>query len=291
VSRPMWGRVRLPRQKRHSAGFASGRRFLWVAGDARAVRHANSKDARPHPDRLYSWSMASNTGSSHERSWRDHIHLDAAAESMHMGKLRVLQSASRIGEELSRHLAEIPLFVFGEQTPSRLKRVVEHWSKRITIRSIVQLVVHRKRVKATLQEIPIRMQLVTNQVRLVLELIDDFAEGTYRDVPWHSMAVAAGAVLYSVSPSDIVPDVLPLVGHLDDLFVLGIALKLIQKDLCAYALAKGYDANDYFPDSDDKMSAKAADGTQPVSPAPDAREAAAVPEEDSGAAAHPSRTY
>jgi uncharacterized membrane protein YkvA (DUF1232 family) len=62
------------------------------------------------------------------------------------------------------------------------------------------------------------------------------------------MALAAGAVLYSVSPTDIVPDVLPLVGSLDDLFLMGLALRLIEKDLRAYAASKGYDVAEYFPD-------------------------------------------
>ncbi|MBN1612703.1 MAG: DUF1232 domain-containing protein [Polyangiaceae bacterium] len=202
--------------------------------------------------------MANETSSSHGRTRPDHGTLEPAPESAHLGRLQVLQRASRIGEQLSRHLAEVPVFGFGKETSSRAKRALEHWSKRVTIRSIVKLVVHRKRVKATLQEIPVRMQRVTNQVRLVLELIDDFADGTYREVPWHSMAVAAGAILYSVSPTDLVPDVLPLVGSVDDLFVLGIALKLIEKDLRTYAASKGYDVNDYFPDLDSAASGQAA---------------------------------
>jgi hypothetical protein len=48
VSRPLGGRVRLPRQKRHSAGFASGHRLLWVVGDARAV---NALEFLRHADR------------------------------------------------------------------------------------------------------------------------------------------------------------------------------------------------------------------------------------------------
>jgi uncharacterized membrane protein YkvA (DUF1232 family) len=181
--------------------------------------------------------------------------------------------ASRIGEQLSQHLAEVPLFEFGKQTPSRLKRTLERWSKHLTIRSIVKLVVHRKRVNATLQEIPVRMQRVTNQVRLVLELIDDFAEGTYRNVPWHSMAVAAGAILYSVSPTDIVPDVLPLVGSLDDLFVIGLALKLIEKDLRTYAASKGYDVDDYFPGAASATLEEAALPTRPERPPREPNEA------------------
>jgi uncharacterized membrane protein YkvA (DUF1232 family) len=208
----------------------------------------------------HSPNMATETSSPAGRTSQDDVTPDGAAESGHPGRLNVLQRASQIGEQLSRHLAEVPLFGFDAKTPSRLKRTVERWSKRVTIRSIVRLVVHRKRVKATLQEIPGRMQRVTNQVRLVLELIDDFAEGTYREVPWHSMAIAAGAILYSVSPADIVPDALPLVGSLDDLLLIGIALRLIEKDLRAYAVSKGYDVNDYFPDAD---SAKSEQGASP----------------------------
>jgi uncharacterized membrane protein YkvA (DUF1232 family) len=192
-----------------------------------------------------------------EHTWRDGFDFDAAAESVRLGKRRFLEGAARIGEQLSGHLAQVPVFMVDEARHPRWKQLFESWSKRITIASIMKLVVHRKRVKATLQEIPVRMQLVTNQVRLVLELIDDFAAGTYRDVPWHSMAVAAGAILYSVSPTDIVPDVLPLVGSLDDLFLIGMALKLIEKDLRAYAESKGYDLNDYFPEPGSSVPPKA----------------------------------
>jgi uncharacterized membrane protein YkvA (DUF1232 family) len=197
---------------------------------------------------------------------------DAAAERMRLGKRRILQGAARIGEELSARLAEVPLFGHDQAVPSGWKRLVERWSKRITIRSIMRLVVHRKQVRTALQEIPIRMQLVTNQVRLVLELIDDFAEGAYRDVPWHSMAVAAGAILYSVSPADIVPDVLPLVGSLDDLFVVGLALKLVEKDLRAYAVSKKYDLNEYFPEPDSKAPARSPGETGHSTGDEDARE-------------------
>jgi uncharacterized membrane protein YkvA (DUF1232 family) len=217
--------------------------------------------------------MATETSSSRGGIRQDHGTLDAAAESAYLGGLHVLHRASRLGEQLSRHLAEAPLYQFGKETPSRVKRIVEQWSKRVTIRSVVKLVVHRKLVKATLQEIPTKMQRVTNQVRLVLELIDDFAEGTYRNVPWHSMAIAAGAILYSVSPADIVPDTLPLVGNLDDLFVVGIALRLIQKDLRTYAASKGYDVNDYFPDTGRATSQRTTSPMQPGQPPPGTREA------------------
>ena len=48
-----------------------------------------------------------------------------------------------------------------------------------------------------------------------------------RRVPWHAKAVAGGAVAYVVSPIDVVPDFLPVVGQLDDLVLVGKALQYL----------------------------------------------------------------
>ena len=50
----------------------------------------------------------------------------------------------------------------------------------------------------------------------------------YRDprVPWYAKAVAACVVAYALSPIDLIPDPIPVLGYLDDLVLvpLGIAL-------------------------------------------------------------------
>ena len=52
--------------------------------------------------------------------------------------------------------------------------------------------------------------------------------------PWYAKALALGVVAYLLSPIDIIPDFIPLVGHLDDIIIVpaGIALAvwLIPKD-------------------------------------------------------------
>lgn len=44
--------------------------------------------------------------------------------------------------------------------------------------------------------------------------------------PWYARAVAAAVVAYAVSPIDLIPDFIPLLGQLDDLVLvpLGVAL-------------------------------------------------------------------
>jgi uncharacterized membrane protein YkvA (DUF1232 family) len=56
-------------------------------------------------------------------------------------------------------------------------------------------------------------------------------------VPWFAKAVAACVAAYALSPIDLIPDFIPVLGHLDDLIIvpLGIALavRLIPPQLMA----------------------------------------------------------
>lgn len=127
-----------------------------------------------------------------------------------------------------------------------VERRVERIAERIGKRQLPRVLDQRERVKRELRTIPERMQKTTNQAALVLELIDDYVAGTYREVPYRSLAIAAVALVYSVSPGDIVPDIVPLLGHIDDAFVITIAMRLVQKDLERYARFKGYESTKYF---------------------------------------------
>jgi uncharacterized membrane protein YkvA (DUF1232 family) len=55
--------------------------------------------------------------------------------------------------------------------------------------------------------------------------------------PWHAKAVALAVAVYALSPIDLIPDFIPILGYLDDLIIvpLGIllAVYLIPADLMA----------------------------------------------------------
>ena len=56
-------------------------------------------------------------------------------------------------------------------------------------------------------------------------------------VPWPAKAVAALTVAYALSPIDLIPDFIPVIGHLDDLIIvpagLALAIRLIPPALLA----------------------------------------------------------
>jgi len=56
-------------------------------------------------------------------------------------------------------------------------------------------------------------------------------------VPWYAKAVALAVAAYALSPIDLIPDFIPVIGYLDDLIIvpLGIvlAVRLIPADILA----------------------------------------------------------
>ena len=72
------------------------------------------------------------------------------------------------------------------------------------------------------------------EVKLFFELLADFLSGRYREVPWHTVAAVAAALLYVLNPFDIIPDFIPVVGQVDDALVITFCLMLIEEDLNRY---------------------------------------------------------
>ncbi|MDO8549886.1 MAG: YkvA family protein [Ignavibacteria bacterium] len=53
-------------------------------------------------------------------------------------------------------------------------------------------------------------------------------------VSWHRKAIVVGALIYFISPIDIIPDLAPLFGYLDDLGVIAALLKFLGSELIPY---------------------------------------------------------
>jgi uncharacterized membrane protein YkvA (DUF1232 family) len=64
-----------------------------------------------------------------------------------------------------------------------------------------------------------------------VRLVRAWASGTYRDVPWRSMALVVGALVYFLNPLDAVPDPLPSVGLVDDISVIAFVVGVVRSDI------------------------------------------------------------
>ncbi|HEX7054952.1 MAG TPA: YkvA family protein [Burkholderiales bacterium] len=48
-------------------------------------------------------------------------------------------------------------------------------------------------------------------------------------VPWHAKALAVGVVAYALSPIDLIPDFIPILGYLDDLVIVPLGILAVRR--------------------------------------------------------------
>lgn len=70
-------------------------------------------------------------------------------------------------------------------------------------------------------------------------------------VPWHAKAVAGAVTAYAISPIDLIPDFIPILGQLDDLIIvpagLWLAIRLIPPPLMAEFRERAGGGSDLAP--------------------------------------------
>ena len=75
-----------------------------------------------------------------------------------------------------------------------------------------------------------------NDVKLLISMIKDSFSGRYKHLPVGVIGAIVFALLYVLSPIDLIPDFIPVIGLLDDAVVLGLCLALAEKDIQKYQL-------------------------------------------------------
>ena len=73
-----------------------------------------------------------------------------------------------------------------------------------------------------------------NDLCEIFALLRDRVAGVYREPPWTTIAARTRALIYGLSPIDLILDLIPGIGFLDDAIVIGLAIKLAQPDLEKY---------------------------------------------------------
>ena len=74
------------------------------------------------------------------------------------------------------------------------------------------------------------------QLPLMLSMIRSYITKEYTQVSNKVVISMIGAFLYLITPRDLINDKIPVLGIVDDVAILGLALKLNEKELEEYSL-------------------------------------------------------
>lgn len=86
------------------------------------------------------------------------------------------------------------------------------------------------RLESKLRTIPMVGEIL-GDVSVLVQLVKSYVSKEYTLIPIGSIIAAMSALIYFLSPVDLIPDVIPGVGHLDDAAVVTACLLLIRSDV------------------------------------------------------------
>lgn len=76
-----------------------------------------------------------------------------------------------------------------------------------------------------------RLRDMWEEIQLLIAMVRAYRSGIYRRVPWKVILMAVAAILYFLSPIDLIPDILGVFGFADDIAVVGLVAGAIRDEL------------------------------------------------------------
>ena len=75
---------------------------------------------------------------------------------------------------------------------------------------------------------------VKDKLVLMYIFVADVISGDYKDYSLSNLAIIVAALIYVVSPLDLVPDIIPIVGLVDDATIVIWAVGVVNEELAKY---------------------------------------------------------
>ncbi len=96
-----------------------------------------------------------------------------------------------------------------------------------------------------------KIQSLRGGIRLAKHVLALFRYMTDEAIPWYKKSIVVAALVYFIMPVDAIPDMLPLIGYLDDFGVIAAVLGFLGKEIKPYyytSTAMGNQDEDRLPE-------------------------------------------
>lgn len=89
------------------------------------------------------------------------------------------------------------------------------------------------RIEEKLKAIP-KIGEKLSEIPVFVMMIRSYIKKEYTEIPIGTLIAIIAALLYFISPVDLIPDVIPGAGYIDDAAVVGACLLLVESDVLEY---------------------------------------------------------
>jgi len=79
-----------------------------------------------------------------------------------------------------------------------------------------------------------KLKKFLSEFKLLFNMSRDYFKGDYTVIPWYIIAAIGSTLLYVLSPIDAIPDIIPIVGYVDDAAVMALCLKFVNIEIEEY---------------------------------------------------------
>ena len=117
-----------------------------------------------------------------------------------------------------------------------------------------------QRLEQKLDDIPVVGERLS-MVPVMISMIKSYVKKEYTDVPTQTIVAMIAALLYLISPKDLIKDSIPVLGLLDDIAVLALAWRYTVGEADKYQIWRREQGLEtvYFDESDEEKARKEAE--------------------------------
>ena len=119
------------------------------------------------------------------------------------------------------------------------RKIAEQGAKYVTPAQAKKTAAREQEFRKKLEKTPNWFEKKILITKLMFAALKDWANGSYKKIPFATIAMIVFAIVYFLNPLDAIPDPLPVIGYVDDASIIALAFSAAEFDLKEYARWKG----------------------------------------------------
>jgi uncharacterized membrane protein YkvA (DUF1232 family) len=76
------------------------------------------------------------------------------------------------------------------------------------------------------------------KLQTMIRMVKAYLSGEYTNIPWKTIVFVIAGIIYFLNPMDVVPDVIPTLGYLDDATVIAFIVNAAKEDIEKFRLSQ-----------------------------------------------------